>query len=78
MTLWRIVTLVIVLVSLGALVVAGSTPTWLSPSVKSVMFALLPPVAVAVVLVAYFDWRVKFTRRIRNDERDGDEPMRAQ
>jgi len=76
MTLWKIVTLVITLVSIGAPLVAGFT-AWLSPSVKSAVFALGSPVAVAVVLAVYFNWRGRFKRRILAEEGRDDELVRA-
>ena len=76
MTLWKVVTLVLALAGIGAPLVVGSITTWLTPAVKAVVFALAPPVAVAVVLVAYFNWRARFKHRILSDERH-DELVRA-
>ena len=76
MTLWKIVTLVIALVSIGAPLVAGST-AWLSPAVKTGVFAVAQFVAATLVLVAYFNWRARFARRILADDRQDDGLARA-
>ena len=76
MKMWTIFTLAIGLVSIGALLVAGFT-TWLSPSVTAGVSALAPPVATAVVLVAYFNWRANLKRRILADDAHDDELARA-
>lgn len=70
MKLWKILTLGIALVGIGVPVAAEFT-TWLSSAVKAGVFVLALPVAVAVVLVVYFNWRVRFKRQIlAGDERD--------
>ena len=63
MKTWKILTLAIALVSIGAPRVAGFT-TWLSPVVRAGVLALVAPVALAVALVGYFNWRARLTRRI--------------
>ena len=75
MKMWRILTLTIVLVTISAPLVVGFT-TWLAPSVSTRLFALAPPVAMALVLVLYFEWRARLERRIVADERH-DELSRA-
>ena len=75
MKLWRILTLTIVLVTISAPLLAGFT-TWLALWVQTRLFALAPPVAMALVLVLYFEWRARLKRRIVADERH-DELSRA-
>ena len=77
MTLWKVVTLVLVVAAIGALLVAGSAATWLWPAVKTVALSLAPPLAMAIVLVAYFDWRARFKHRILEHERQDEELVRA-
>ena len=60
MKMWKILTLGIAVVSIGAPLVAGFS-RWLSPAVKAGVFALAPPVAAAVVLVGYLNWRAKLS-----------------
>lgn len=76
MKMWKILTLAIALVSIGIPLVAGIT-TWLSPAVKAGVLAFAPPVAVAVVLVLYFNWRARFRRQILADDQRNDELVRA-
>ena len=76
MKMWNILTLAIALVGIGAPLVAGFT-TWLSPAVKAGVLALAPPAAMAVVLVGYFNWRAKWTRRILADDEHDDTLLRA-
>ena len=52
MKVWKIVTLIIVLGSITAPLVARLT-TWLSPAVQAAMLAVVPPAAAAIVLVAF-------------------------
>jgi hypothetical protein len=75
MKMWRIVTLTIVLVSISGPLLAGFTP-WLAPWVQTRLGALAPPVAMALVLVLYFEWRARLKRRIVADNRH-DELARA-
>ena len=76
MKTWKILTLAIALVGIGAPLAAGFT-TWLSPAVKAGVLALAPPVALAVVLVGYFSWRAKFKRRILAEDQHDDALAKA-
>jgi len=69
MTLWKVVTLVLVVAAIGARLVAGSSATWFWPAVRTVVLSLAPPLAMAIVLVAYFDWRARFKHRILEPSR---------
>ena len=77
MTLWKVVTVVLVVAAIGAPLVAGSAATWLWPAVKTVVLSVAPPLAMAIVLVAYFNWRARFKHRILEHERPDDELVRA-
>jgi hypothetical protein len=72
MKTWRILTLTIMLVSIGAPLVAGFT-NWLAPAVQNGVLALAPAVAAAVVFVAYLNWRARLKRQIVVDARPCDE-----
>ena len=61
MKLWRILTLTIVLVSVAVPLVAG-LKAWVAPVVWAGALALTPPLAAAIVLVVYFEWRAKLRR----------------
>ena len=63
MKIWRILTLTIVLVSVAVPLVAG-LKAWLAPVVWAGALALTPPLAAAIVLVVYFEWRAKLRREI--------------
>jgi hypothetical protein len=63
MKIWRILTLTIVLVSVAVPLVAG-LKAWLAPVVWAGALALIPPLAAAIVLVVYFEWRAKLRREI--------------
>ena len=63
MKMWRIVTLAIVFVSIAVPVLAAFT-TWLPPAIRTAVFAVAPPVAVAFLLVVYFNWRAKLKSRV--------------
>ena len=76
MKIWRIVTLTIVVASITTPLVAGLT-TWLPPAIRSVVLALAPPAAVAIMLVVYFEWRAKLKSEILADDRRDDEPVTA-
>jgi hypothetical protein len=76
MKVWKIVTLIIVLGSITAPLVARLT-TWLSPPVQAAMLAVVPPAAAAIVLVAYFEWRAWLKRRIVASDRYDDELVTA-
>ena len=77
MTLWKVVTVVVAVAAVGAPLVAGSAATWFWPAVKTVVLSLTPPLAMAIVLVAYFNWRARFKHRILEHERQDDELVRA-
>jgi hypothetical protein len=76
MKVWRILTLTTVLVSISAPLIPGLT-TWLTPANWIAVLALMPFVAVAFVLVVYFNWRAKLKSRILADNRRDDELVRA-
>jgi hypothetical protein len=63
MKIWRILTLTIVLVSVAVPLVAG-LKAWLAPVVWAGALALTAPLAAAIVLVVYFEWRAKLRREI--------------
>ena len=60
---WRILTLTIVLVWIGAPLVDRFS-TWLAPAVWAAVLALAPPIAAALALVLYFQWRSRIKSRI--------------
>jgi O-antigen/teichoic acid export membrane protein len=60
---WRFVTLSIVLVGIVALVLAEFT-SWLPPAVRDGLVAIAPPLAAALALVLYFNWRARFRNQI--------------
>ena len=66
MKVWRILTLTMVLVIVGAPLVAGFM-NWLAPAVRAGVLSLAPPMAAALVLVLYFNWRARVKSRIRGD-----------
>jgi hypothetical protein len=66
MKVWRILTLTLVLVIVGAPLVAGFV-NWLAPAVRAGMVSLAPPAAAAFALVLYFNWRARLKRRILGD-----------
>ena len=63
MKIWRILTLTIVLASVGAPLIAEFT-TWLAPAVRTGLLALAPAAAAGVVLVLYFNWRARLKSHI--------------
>ena len=63
MKVWRILTMTIVLVWIGAPLVDRFL-TWLAPAVWAAVLALAPPIAAALALVLYFQWRSRITSRI--------------
>ena len=72
MKIWRVLTLTIVLVSIGAPLIAGFT-TWLASAVRTGVLALASPMAAAVVLVAYFNWRARLKSHLLADPRPHDD-----
>ena len=72
MKVWRILTLTMVLVIVGAPLVAGFM-NWLPPAVRAGVLSLVPPMAAALVLVLYFNWRARVKRRILGDARRDEE-----
>jgi hypothetical protein len=73
---WKIVTLAMVFLSLAEVVLARLT-TWLPPAIQTGLLALAPPVAFALILVAYFDWRARLKSRIVADSGRDEEPANA-
>ena len=72
MKIWRILTLTFVLVSIGAPLIARFT-TWLAPPVRTGVLALALPIAAAVVLVVYFNWRARLKSHILAGRRPHDD-----
>ena len=72
MKIWRVLTLTMVVLSIGAPLVARLT-TWLAPAVRAGVSALVPPAAAALVLVLYFNWRARLKSRILTDARSEQE-----
>jgi hypothetical protein len=66
MKAWRILTLTMVLLMIGAPIVAGFM-NWLPPAVWAGVLSLAPPMAAALVLVLYFNWRARVKSRILGD-----------
>ena len=69
---WRILTLTMVLVIIGAPLVAGFM-NLLAPAVRAGILSLAPPAAAALVLVLYFNWRARVKSRILGDAGRGQE-----
>ena len=63
MKMWRILTMAIVLVIVSVPLI-GRFTIWIAPATRTVLFALAPPVAVAFVLVLYFNWRARLKSHI--------------
>lgn len=72
MKMWNILTLTIVLVSIGAPFVAGFA-SWLPLAVRALVMELAPPAAAALALVVYFDWRARVKSRILGSARRDEE-----
>lgn len=68
MKMWRILTLAIVMVIVSARLIARFT-TWIATATGTVLFALALPVAVAFVLVLYFNWRAGLKSHILAESR---------
>ena len=68
MKMWKILTMAIVLVFASGPLIARFT-TWIAPAIRTVLFALAPPVAVAFVLVLYFNWRADLKGHTRRESR---------
>ena len=66
MKMWRVLTLTIVLVWIGAPVLDG-VMTWLAPVLWAALVAVAPPVTAAVALVLYFHWRTRLKSRFLRD-----------
>ena len=66
MKVWRILTLTMVLVIIGAPLVAGFM-NWLPPAVRAGVSSLAPPMAAALALVLFFNWRAMIKSRILGD-----------
>ena len=70
MKVWTFLTLTMVLLIVGASLVAGFM-NWLSPAVRAGVLSLAPPMATALALILYFEWRARIRRRILGEvERD--------
>ena len=63
MKIWKILTLMIVLVSVAVPLVAG-LKAWVAPVVWAGALALTPPLAAAIVLIVFFEWRAKLRRDV--------------
>ena len=63
MRTWKIFTLTAVVLMLAEVTFARFA-TWLSPAIQAGLLALVPLAALALVLVAYFEWRDRLKRRI--------------
>ena len=63
MKMWRVLTLTIVLVWIGAPLVDGFM-TWLAPALWAAVMAIAPPAAAALALVLYFHWRTRLKSQI--------------
>jgi hypothetical protein len=74
--MWKVVTLAVVFVSLAEVVLARLT-TWLPLAIQTGVLAVAPPVALALILVAYFEWRAGLKRRIVADNGGDEEPAHA-
>ena len=72
MKVWRVLTLTIVLVWIGAPLVDGFM-TWLAPTLWATTMAVAPPVAAALALVLYFHWRTRLKSRVVGDPRSDEE-----
>jgi hypothetical protein len=63
-------TLTMVLVSMSAPLVVGVMNS-LGPAVRAGVLSLAPPMAMALALVLYFEWRARIKRRMLGEiERD--------
>ena len=72
MKVWRVLTLTIVLVWIGAPLV-DKFMTWLAPALWAALVAVAPPVAAAVALVLYFHWRTRLKSRFLGDAQRDEE-----
>ena len=69
MKMWRILTLAVVLLTVSAPVIAR-VASWMAPATPTVLFALAPSAAVALLLVFYFKWRATLKSQILAEKRD--------
>ena len=72
MTIWTMLRLTMVLASIAVPLVAGLN-TWVRPALWAGALALTPPLAAALVLVVYFEWRARLRRQILAAESPDDE-----
>jgi hypothetical protein len=72
MKMWKIVTMTLVLVSIGAPFVAEFA-SWLPRAVWALVVELALPAAAALALFAYFDWRARLKSRMLSDARRDEE-----
>jgi hypothetical protein len=68
MKIWSFVTLMVVLVSVGG-ALAAVLWAWLAPAARAALPALAPPLAAALLLVLYFNWRVRLKNQILAGDR---------
>lgn len=54
-------------VSLLVAIVAGLTAVWLTAEIRVFGIVLFPTVAVAAMMILYYDWRPKLSRRSRSE-----------
>ena len=72
MKIWKTVTLATVLIGISASILAAFTTSF-ALATPTAVFAVAAPVAAALVLVLYFNWRAKLKSQILgNDSRDDD------
>ncbi len=72
MKIWRVLTVTIVLVWIGVPLVDGIM-TRFAPAVWAGVVAVAPPVAAALALVLYFQWRVRLRNRMGGKARRDEE-----
>jgi hypothetical protein len=68
----RILMATMVLVIVGAPLVAG-VMNWLPPAAREAALSLIPPMAVALILVGYFNWRARIKSRVLGQARHDQE-----
>lgn len=76
MKFWKVLTLVLVVIGLAAVATAGFT-SWTAPAVLTSVLLIGAPLVAALVLVAYFEWRERLTRRAVAEDAHDDETLHA-
>ncbi len=77
MKMWRVLTVTILLVWMGVPLVDGIM-TRFAPAVWAGVVAVAPPVAAALALVLYFQWRARLRSRMGGEaRRDGEVAIAA-